>query len=333
MTGPSRQMLIKGLLTAVCYLTGAYGAAAAPSGEPAPDFPPGIFSDNQHYSLEELRGKVVVLFFYEAGCPRCAGSIPQRNAVVEKYRGKPVVFLAIGAGDSAEEVAAYQRRTGLDMPIFVDRLSLMERRYDTKMSLKNIWQFRVIGPDGRIVGYRMDEATIDQALAQVERPYDPAAYHDELAKVVMGLNYGEYKAALRELRRHEASRDEQVKASAEALRAAVVEEVRGWKQEADAAKDSAPVEALKKYLDVAELFPREAFGQEARAAAEQLKRTEPIKDEIAASRMYAKMYSAIERIEPAQVPQLVAYARQIAEKYPDTPTGRKAAALAEDLGA
>jgi len=333
MTGLSRRMLIKTLLIAACYLCGAYGISAGPSGELAPDFPPGVFSDNQHYSLEEMRGRVVVLFFYEAGCPRCAGSIPERNAVVEKYRGKPVVFLAIGAGDSAEEVAAYKRRTGLDMPIFVDRLSLMEKRYDTKISLKNIWQLRVIGPDSRIVGYRMDEATIDQALAQIERPYDPGAYHEELAKVVKGLNYGEYKAALRELRRYEASRDEQVKASAEALRAAVVEDVKGWKQEADAARDSAPVEALKKYLEVAELFPREAFGQEARAAAAQLKRSEPIKDEIAASRMYAKMYSAIERIEPAQVPELAAYAQRIAEKYPDTPTGRKAAALAEDLGA
>jgi len=333
MTGQTRRIMITGILTAVSYLSGACVISAAPSDNRAPDFPPGVFSDNQHYSLDELRGKVVVLFFYESGCPRCAGSIPERNAIVEQFRGQPVVFFAIGAGDSADEVAAYQRRTGLDMPIFVDRLSLMEKRYGTKISLKNIWQFRVIGPDGRIVGHRMDETTINEALAMIERPYDPAAYHDDLAKVVKGLNYGEYKAALRELRRYEASRDEQVQASAEALRAAVVEEVQGWKQTADAEADSAPVEALKTYLRVAKLFPREAFGQEARAEAERLKRSAPIKDEIAASRMYAKMYTAIERIEPAQVPELDAYARQIAEKYPQTPTGRKAAALADDLGA
>ena len=38
---------------------------AGRAGEQAPDFPPGEFSDGGRYSLQELRGKAVVLYLYE----------------------------------------------------------------------------------------------------------------------------------------------------------------------------------------------------------------------------------------------------------------------------
>ena len=41
----------------------AVGAGRA--GEQAPDFPPGEFSDGGRYSLEDLKGKAVVLYLYE----------------------------------------------------------------------------------------------------------------------------------------------------------------------------------------------------------------------------------------------------------------------------
>ena len=41
----------------------ALGAGRA--GELAPDFPPGEFTDGGRYSLEDLKGKAVVLYLYE----------------------------------------------------------------------------------------------------------------------------------------------------------------------------------------------------------------------------------------------------------------------------
>ena len=41
----------------------AVGAGRA--GEQAPDFPPGEFTDGGRYSLEDLKGKAVVLYLYE----------------------------------------------------------------------------------------------------------------------------------------------------------------------------------------------------------------------------------------------------------------------------
>jgi hypothetical protein len=47
-------------------------AAAAPAsaqlkfGDVAPDFPDGSFTDGRSYTLEEQRGKLVVLYFFES---------------------------------------------------------------------------------------------------------------------------------------------------------------------------------------------------------------------------------------------------------------------------
>jgi hypothetical protein len=47
--------------------------AAAPAqaqgkvGQAAPDFPPGAFTDSGSYRLSDLRGKIVVLYFFEPG--------------------------------------------------------------------------------------------------------------------------------------------------------------------------------------------------------------------------------------------------------------------------
>ena len=49
-------------------LTLAFAPSAASQGkfgEQAPDFPPGVFTDGGKYSLSDLRGKVVVLYFFE----------------------------------------------------------------------------------------------------------------------------------------------------------------------------------------------------------------------------------------------------------------------------
>jgi len=35
-------------------------------GDPAADFPPGTFADGKSYSVADLQGRVVVLYFFEA---------------------------------------------------------------------------------------------------------------------------------------------------------------------------------------------------------------------------------------------------------------------------
>jgi peroxiredoxin len=47
------------------------------------------------YDLAELRGKVVVLYFWSTSCPICESVTPKLNTIAEKYSGENVVYLAI----------------------------------------------------------------------------------------------------------------------------------------------------------------------------------------------------------------------------------------------
>ncbi|MGB0767565.1 MAG: TlpA family protein disulfide reductase [Phycisphaeraceae bacterium] len=310
-------------------------SASAVRANTAPDFPPGTFTDGRHYSLKALRGRVVVLFFYEQGCPSCARKIPDRNKVVQQFRDQPVTFIAIAAGDTHAQAEAYVKRTGLQMPVFADKLSMMEKLYNTKISLNNIYQFRVIDPNGKVVGYSMDAATIQRALDKVQAvpdAYDPASYHEELGKLVALLNRGEHDDALRSMGRYLRHRDDAVKDSAKALEAAILAEAKGWVASADALVETDPFEAGRLYDDASDLFPREDFGVDAREKLKAIKSSQAYKDELAARKMFGKMYQAVDKMNREQVPELAQYARKIAEDYPDTPTGQRAAALATGLG-
>ena len=46
-------------------LVATVARGAGKAGEEAPDFPPGEFTDGGRYALADLRGKAVVLYFYE----------------------------------------------------------------------------------------------------------------------------------------------------------------------------------------------------------------------------------------------------------------------------
>jgi len=64
-----KRLLCQSLFCISLLLTStATGLAQSKSGSEAPDFPPGsTFTDNGTYKLGDLRGKIVVLYFFEPG--------------------------------------------------------------------------------------------------------------------------------------------------------------------------------------------------------------------------------------------------------------------------
>ncbi|NII29513.1 TIGR03435 family protein [Pseudoflavitalea sp. X16] len=51
-------------------------------------------------SLEKLKGKIVVLEFWTTWCGPCVAAFPHINELVEKYKDKPVVFIAVTTDDN-----------------------------------------------------------------------------------------------------------------------------------------------------------------------------------------------------------------------------------------
>jgi peroxiredoxin len=320
------------ILALLALLTPAAGAAGN-AGEQAPDFPPGLFADGNRYSLKDLEGKAVVLFFYEQDCPTCRGKIPERNQVVAQFKDAPVKFIAIAAGDSMTDARAYQMSTHLNMPVFVDNLSLMEKRYGFSISLQNIWQFRVIDPTGKVVDYRMEPQAIEKAIAKVESKYKKEDYDPKLAQAVHLFHWGQYADGMRALKPHLKATKKEVLDSAKALYEKVKAEGEQWLADAEAANQAEkPIEANDLYTKVSTVFAGEDLAKKAADPLKKLAASKDVKDELGARIMFLQLNQGVGRATPQQRDQVMKFAASLAKKYQKTPTGMKAAEFVQELG-
>lgn len=62
---------------------------------PAPAFNLGLYTSDKTASLEDYKGKVILLTFWFPGCGPCRGEFPHFEKVIKKFEGKDVVYLAI----------------------------------------------------------------------------------------------------------------------------------------------------------------------------------------------------------------------------------------------
>lgn len=76
------------------FSVASFAQQALKPGQSAPDFAAQAM-DGQIYNLSQLQGKVVVVTFWSTRCDICVAEIPKLNRVVERYRDKDVVFLAM----------------------------------------------------------------------------------------------------------------------------------------------------------------------------------------------------------------------------------------------
>src|SRR5262245_29739478 len=170
-------------------------------GESAQDFPPGPFTDGSQYKMDDFKGKVVVLYFFDGNAPSVKKKIGQRAAIAAALKGKPVKFFGVAENTLLPAAQAYQG--GLGMPVFVDSLGLMEARYGFTLSLKLAEQVRVVGADGKIAEaevFDMSKADIDKAVDRAGFKYDPKEFDAKMAPALELLEYGQLGAAAKAFR-------------------------------------------------------------------------------------------------------------------------------------
>lgn len=142
-------------------------------GDKAPDFTVEMF-DGTEISLEALRGKVVLLNFWATWCPPCREELTHvQKEIIDRFEGRPFVFLPVSRGESREAVAAFREKTGYAFPMGLDSLRTVYDRYASNFIPRNF----LIGPDGKVVfsavGYDEEEfreliLAIEEALAKAE---------------------------------------------------------------------------------------------------------------------------------------------------------------------
>lgn len=63
--------------------------------KPAPAFNLGLYTSDKTVSLDDYKGKVILLTFWFPGCGPCRGEFPHFEKVLKKFQGQEVVYLAI----------------------------------------------------------------------------------------------------------------------------------------------------------------------------------------------------------------------------------------------
>lgn len=78
--------------------------------------------------LAALRGKAVVLEFWDTWCGPCVANIPHLNQVAEEVKGKPVVFLSI-TDEQANVVQAFLKKRPISGWVGVDKDNATFQKY------------------------------------------------------------------------------------------------------------------------------------------------------------------------------------------------------------
>ena len=317
----------------------AWVAAAAAQqrlGDPAPDFPPGPFTDGGQYKVSDFKDKLLVLYFFESDprCKECRAKIPERAAVVRAFQGKPVKFLAVGANITLPQAQLFQSQTGLPMPIFADSLGLMQARYGFKISLQNIWVMRVIGPNGGLEADSMDKETIDRILKKtgVQTKYNFAEYDNKLKPALELLEFGQYGPGLRALVPYSKVSNRAQSEGAKKLIAEVKAEAVKWKVDADDAAGIEPLKAYDLYQKIASALPTDELGKSATAAAKKLATDKSIAPELAARKSFEALTQTMGQVTVAARPLILQNCKDIMKKYVGTKVADKADDLFKELG-
>ena len=211
------------ILAVICLLVLGPGAGDVSGQErTAPSLPdePANWINSSPPSGEAFAGKGVVLWFFEENCPRCAGRWPELMALSKKYQDKPVVFIAVNSGTPRKTIESYVRRHKISWPVALDPARTLEPKFNVnQISLNNIYQVRLILPDGTVqMGSPNNlEAAAERAADGAKWNVDPDKIPEELTQAWQSIEFGNYSGAALSVQKGLKNNKPEIKQAAELL--------------------------------------------------------------------------------------------------------------------
>ena len=116
-------------------------------GDDVPEFVVEMF-DGQKINIKDLKGKIVLINFWATWCPPCQEELKRvQKEIIDRFKGKDFVFLAISREESKEQVKKFRERNGYTFPMGLDP----ERRIYSKFATASIPRNFIIDKKGKIV--------------------------------------------------------------------------------------------------------------------------------------------------------------------------------------
>ena len=141
------------------------------SGQKAPDF--ALRSARRgKLRLSDYRGRVVWLYVWDTGSPRCREEIPGFQRLYHEYRDKGPVFLGFNSSDDKRIARVFLRESGVTFPSVLDSSEAATRllRVDYGNKAGVLPLNYIIDPQGRVVdGWFGQEQDPDRVLAALKK--------------------------------------------------------------------------------------------------------------------------------------------------------------------
>lgn len=105
----------------------------------------------QRVRLSDFLGKVVVVRFWQEGCPACLTEMPKLDEFYKKHKDN-LVILAIFVGKNKKFLRKFQQDLKLAFPMTIDEVKIAASKYEMKVSptsfivdRKGVLRSKVIG--------------------------------------------------------------------------------------------------------------------------------------------------------------------------------------------
>mgnify|MGYP002395402098 CR=1 FL=1 len=156
------------LCLAVLLVASLAVVADSPPLTPIPEKPPApgfvlTAPDGSRHSLEDMRGKPVIINFWATWCPPCRAEMPSMQRAWEQIKDEGILMVAVNVGEDAETIGQFTSEIAVDFPLPMD----IDSKVTQQWPMRGLPTTFVVDPEGRLV-YR----------AQGEREWDDAALLD-----------------------------------------------------------------------------------------------------------------------------------------------------------
>lgn len=94
----------------------------------APDFSI-VTAEGEHITLEDLRGKVVMLDFWGTWCPPCVDSVPSLRTLNKRYTKGAFVMIGVNCNDDEENWRAFTTSNKMIWPQYRDKDHRIQRAF------------------------------------------------------------------------------------------------------------------------------------------------------------------------------------------------------------
>ena len=122
------------------------GLTPLPDKPLAPDFQLTDLDGNS-FSLQALRGKVLIVNFWATWCPPCREEMPSMQRAWERLDKAQVLLLAINVGEDEDVIFRFTADYPVDFPLLLDQ----DAKVAQSWPVKGLPTTFVVDPQGRLV--------------------------------------------------------------------------------------------------------------------------------------------------------------------------------------